>query len=92
MPPLPLRYTGREAVAQFFGMIPPAGPDRFRIIPTRANRQPALAVYRLDSDGHAYRAWGVWVLSTDGDAIAEISAFVDPMLLPVFGLPTEIEP
>jgi len=60
---------------------------RFRIVPTLANRQPALAVYRRDSEAGGYRAWGIWVLTTDGDAIAEIAAFVDPTLLPRFGLP-----
>ena len=91
MPPLPLRYTGREAVTEFFATIPAGGAlDRFRLIPTRANRQPALAVYRRDPEGQTYRAWGMFVLSVDGDAIAEITAFVDPMLVPVFGLPTEL--
>ena len=87
MPPLPLRYIGRDAVADFLATIlTPGAPDRFHRIPTRANRQPAMAVYRLDPDG-TYRAWGIWVLSLDGDAIAEISAFVDPTLLAEFGLP-----
>jgi hypothetical protein len=65
-------------------------PGRFRVIPTRANRQPALAVYRRDAPGAVYRAWGIWVVTTDGDAIAKITAFIDPMLLPGFGLPTEL--
>jgi RNA polymerase sigma-70 factor (ECF subfamily) len=92
MPPLPLRYTGRESVAEFFATIPAGGAlDRFRLAPTRANRQPAVAVYRLDLEGQTYRAWGMFVLSADGDAIAEITAFADPTLLPLFGLPTELE-
>jgi RNA polymerase sigma-70 factor (ECF subfamily) len=94
MPPLPVRYTGREAVSQFLATIPARGErDRFHFIPTRANRQPALAIYRLDpdADSHTYRAWGIFVLSADGDAIAEITAFIDPTLLPVFGLPTELD-
>jgi hypothetical protein len=45
MPPLPLRFTGREAVAGFFRTLPHAGHDWFHVIPTRANRQQALAVY-----------------------------------------------
>jgi RNA polymerase sigma-70 factor, ECF subfamily len=95
MPPLPLRYTGRDAVAAFLTTIPPGGPcerQRFRLIPTRANRQPAVAAYRLGPDGEAYRAWGILVLSTDGDAIAEITACVDPTLLPAFGLPSQLAP
>jgi RNA polymerase sigma-70 factor (ECF subfamily) len=90
MPPLPLRFTGRAAVAEFFRSIPLGGRERFRAVPTRANRQPALAVYRLDTEDGVYRAWGVWVLTTDGDEIAEIAAFVDPTLVSQFGLPVQL--
>jgi len=89
MPPLPLRYTGRAAVTAFYAAVPFAGVDRLSFIPTRANRQPAVAVYRLDPDTRMYHALGIWVLRPDGDAIAEITAFVDPALPTVFGLPTE---
>jgi len=91
MPPLPVRYTGREAVTAFLTTVPAGGDrDRFRFIPTRANRQPALAVYQRDPDGQTYRAWGMFILSADGAAIAAITAFVDPTLAPVFGLPAEL--
>lgn len=91
MPPLPLRYAGREAVSEFLATIPaPAERDRFRFIPTRANRQPALGIYRLDPDGHAYNPWAVFVFTADGDAIGEITACIDSRLLAVFGLPTEL--
>jgi RNA polymerase sigma-70 factor (ECF subfamily) len=91
MPPLPVRYTGRKAVARFFATVPAGGRlDRFRYVPTRANRQPALGVYRRDADGSAFRAWGVWVFSLDADAIAEITAFVDATLPSIFGLPAEV--
>ena len=90
MPPLPLRYTGRESVASFFAALPLAGPDVFRVLPTRANRQPARAAYRRLGDSPTYRAWGIWVLTMDVDAIAEVTAFVDPDLLPKFGLPAEL--
>ena len=90
MPPLPLRYAGRDAVAEFFATIPAGGAlDRFRLVPTRANRQPALAIYRLDAESHTFRAWGMFVLGLDGEAIAEITAFVDPRLVPLFGLPDD---
>ncbi len=90
MPLLPLRSTGREAVTELFANRMTGGArDQFRCIPTRANRQPALAVYRRDLDGATYRAQGIWVLSLDGDAIAEITVFRDPRLVPLFGLPTE---
>jgi RNA polymerase sigma-70 factor (TIGR02960 family) len=88
MPPLPLRYAGREAVTAFYAAVSYASPDEFTFLPTHANRQPAVGVYRLEAD--IYRPVGIWVLHPDGDAIAEITAFVDPTLPPRFGLPTEL--
>jgi RNA polymerase sigma-70 factor (ECF subfamily) len=90
MPPLPLRYVGRDAAETFFRSLPMAGPDRFRVLHTRANRQPALAVYRLDTEANVYSAWGIWVLTIDGDAIAQITAFTDPPLLAKFGFPNTL--
>jgi RNA polymerase sigma-70 factor (ECF subfamily) len=93
MPPLPVRYSGREVVAEFLTTIPPAvARDGFRFVATRANRQPALAVYRLDadSDRRAYRAWGMFVFGVDGDSVAEITAFIDPALVPTLGFPSEL--
>jgi RNA polymerase sigma-70 factor (ECF subfamily) len=91
MPPRPLRYSGRAAVTAFLARTP-AGGDRtqFRYLPTRANRQPALAVYRRAAEGQTYRAWGMFVLGIDGEAIAAITAFGDAGLLPAFGLPAEL--
>ena len=88
MPPLPLRYAGVEAVTAFYAAVPYASPDEHAFLPTRANRQPAVGVYRRNAD--IYQAVGIWVLRADGDAIAEITAFVDPTLPPRFGLPTEL--
>ena len=92
MPPLPLRYAGRQAVTDFYGKGPFTTPGPFRLISTRANRQPALAVYRFDSTTDTYQGVGIWVLTIDDDAIAEITTFVDPQLFAAFGLPRDIQP
>jgi RNA polymerase sigma-70 factor (ECF subfamily) len=91
LPPLPLRYSGRAAVTAFLARTPEGG-DRaqFRFLPTRANRQPALALYRRAADGQTYCAWGMFVLGIDGEAIAEITTFGDASLIPAFGLPDEL--
>ena len=60
-------------------------PDLFRVVPTRANGQPALVVYERAGDGR-YEAHGVQVLTLIGARIARITAFNDPGLVPVFGL------
>ena len=58
---------------------------------TRANRQPALAAYGLDAATGTRRAWCVFVLTIEGASIAELTAFLDPTLFPVFGLPMDLE-
>ena len=91
MPPLPRRYSGREAVADFLATIRPRDQRAgFRFVPTRANRRPALAVYLREPDGDAFRGWGIWVLGIEGDAIAEITSFADSALIPAFRLSTEL--
>jgi hypothetical protein len=42
MPPLPLEYVGLEDARRFYAIVA-ARPGRRRLVPTRANGQPALA-------------------------------------------------
>ena len=65
--------------------------ERFRLVPTRANRQPALAAYYRDGDAGAYHAHAVIVLAFEGDAIASLARFADPGLFGRFGLPTTLD-
>ena len=91
MPPFPFRYQGRSSIADFFSSVPAGGAlDQIRLLPTRANRQPALAAYVRDPDDGIHRAYGLMVLTLDGDTIAEITGFADPTLFRLFGLPTEL--
>ena len=92
MPPFPLLFRGRQEIGDFFSTVPLGGRlDQIPLIPTRANRQPALAGYVLDEEAGVYRAYGIQVFSLDGDAIAEITGFGDPSLFPLFGLPSELK-
>src|SRR5262249_61036685 len=46
MPPLPFEYQGRTAAAQFLSAISfRSGSRQFRLVPTRANGQPALGCH-----------------------------------------------
>jgi len=88
-----LRLNGRSTVCQFLGSVPAADQRaKFRFIVTRANRHPALAVYRLDeiAETETYRAVAIVVLTVDGDAAAGIAMFPDPKLMPIFGLPIQL--
>jgi RNA polymerase sigma-70 factor (TIGR02960 family) len=91
MPPFPLRYEGRTAIAEFFSTVPAGGAlDQIRLVPTRANRQPAVAAYQFDQATKTYRAYGIMVLTVGDGAIAEITGFADATLLRFFDLPAEL--
>jgi len=88
MPPQPSWYQGRDAIGVFLGRFPLAPDRRFRLVPTGANGQPALAGYIWRTS--SFEAESILVLTLRGDAIEEITAFRDPGLFPLFGLPGEL--
>ena len=85
MPPIPTWFTGHRAVTGFLASRI-LRPDLWRLLPSRANGQPALLVYKRGGDG-SYRAYGVHVLTVTGSRIARITAFIDPALVATFGFP-----
>jgi RNA polymerase sigma-70 factor (TIGR02960 family) len=84
MPPIPTWFTGRPAVVGFLARRV-LRTNMWRIVPTRANGQPAFVAYRRVDDGR-YEAYDVQVLTLIGDRISRITAFNDPSLIPTFGL------
>jgi RNA polymerase sigma-70 factor (ECF subfamily) len=86
MPPEPMWLSGRAAVGTFLGGRVLAEPGRFRLVPAPANGQPGLATYLRGPDG-AFHAEALQVLTTAGGRVARITAFRDPGLFAVFGLP-----
>jgi RNA polymerase sigma-70 factor (TIGR02960 family) len=87
MPPLPLEYRGRPAVADFLTVICHGDSRRYRLVTTGANRQRAFGCYRADAYAPIWRAHGLLVLTLAADGIAAITRFVDNSLLTHFGLP-----
>ncbi|MFI6316911.1 RNA polymerase subunit sigma-70 [Nonomuraea sp. NPDC050556] len=87
MPPIPLEYHGRDAVAALCACILRAGPG-FDLVPTRANGQPAFGAYLRTPDG-IRRGTGLLLLTLRGDFICGITRF-DGSVLPWFGLPTAL--
>jgi RNA polymerase sigma-70 factor, ECF subfamily len=82
MPPIPTWFAGRDAVVGFLaGRVLPG--RRWRLVPTRANGQPAFVVYERVGAGR-FEPYGVQVLTVLGVRIARITAFNDPGLVPVF--------
>ena len=86
MPPMPFEYQGREAAAGFFSAIAARGKRAWRLVPARANGQPALAVYGQDPVAGVWHANGLLVLALSGNQISEIIRF-DASVLAGFGLP-----
>ena len=88
MPPSPLQYRGRSAIAAFLREVASwRGERRYRLIATRANSQPAFGCYRTDAHAPVAHPQGLLVLTLEGDRIAAITNFLDTSVLPHFGLP-----
>jgi RNA polymerase sigma-70 factor (TIGR02960 family) len=90
MPPERMRVAGARAIGEFFGSVPQDGRlDEIRLLPTSANRQPALAAYSSGVDGK-HRPYGLMVLQIENDLITGIVGFPDPWLFEQCGLPSEL--
>lgn len=88
MPPYPHAYHGREAIGKFLRASAGwRGTRRFRLVPTRANSQPAFGCYLQDSPGATAQAAGLIVLTLDNDRLSRITRFVDATVFRHFGLP-----
>ncbi len=84
MPPLPLEYQGRDLAYRFFTAI--WGGRSYRLVPTRANGQPAFGLYARDPQAGTYRAVGLLTATLAGQQISELTRF-ETSVLPRFGLP-----
>jgi RNA polymerase sigma-70 factor, ECF subfamily len=91
MPPELVAILGRDQVLHFLSTVPAEGRlDLIRLLPTRANGQPALAAYLPDDTGRP-RQYGLMVFTVADDGIAEITAFPQARLLDAFGLPPALD-
>jgi RNA polymerase sigma-70 factor (ECF subfamily) len=86
MPPTPTWYDGRQAVVAFHAQLF-AAQYEWRLLVTRANRQPAVAFYTRRPGESEYRASGIDVLRIEAGLVARIDAFLLPQLFSAFGLP-----
>ncbi len=91
MPPEPLEYQGPVAIGRFLSTVPAGGAlERIRLVPTRANLQPAFGCYLEDPQAPIAHAYGLMVLTLEGDRVAAITGFIDSSVFPLFGLPRTI--
>jgi RNA polymerase sigma-70 factor (ECF subfamily) len=89
MPPQPTWFTGGELIGRFLRSRVLTEPGRFRMIPTAANGQPALAAYLRGGDG-VYRAHSICVLGIAAARVTRVTSFNDPGLFVTFGLPQAV--
>jgi RNA polymerase sigma-70 factor (ECF subfamily) len=88
MPPEPLEYQGHDAIAAFLSHAFQARwQTRHRLVPTRANGQPAFGHYIPDPQSGIVRGVGMLVLTVEGGQITQITRFGGAALLAHFGLP-----
>jgi RNA polymerase sigma-70 factor (TIGR02960 family) len=87
MPPIPLEYQGRDAVARLCASVLRPG-RRFDLVPARANGQPAFGAYLRAPTGIRHGT-GLLVLTLTGDRIRGITRF-ENSVLPWFGLPRSL--
>ena len=86
MPPLPLEYQGRELAARFLTATAFRPGWTARLIPARANGQPAFGFYARDPATGRYYTVGLMVLTLSGGQISAMTRF-DASTLPRCGLP-----
>jgi RNA polymerase sigma-70 factor (TIGR02960 family) len=87
MPPIPLEYHGRDAVARFcVSLMRRRSHD---LVPTRANGQPAFGAYLRAPTGGIRHGTGLFVLTLTSDRICALTRF-DSGVLHWFGLPQSL--
>ncbi|MBV9794303.1 MAG: sigma-70 family RNA polymerase sigma factor [Actinobacteria bacterium] len=86
MPPAMLEYRGIDVARRFFAAVILRPGRSYRVVPTRANGQPAFGMYMADPHTDVFRAYGLLVVTIADDRITAVTGF-NASVLPRFGLP-----
>jgi RNA polymerase sigma-70 factor (ECF subfamily) len=86
LPPSAIWFAGEAAKAGAVAGL--FSPGDWRMAPTRANGQPAAAVWLRGPDGR-HHPYGLAVLTVSTSGIAGITAIADPALVALFGFGPE---
>jgi RNA polymerase sigma-70 factor (TIGR02960 family) len=82
MPPEPMEYVGPAEIQRFLSTVPARGAlQRFKLVTTRANGQPAFGCYLRLPDG-PLRAYGFMVLTLGGRKVRRSPASPTPASSP----------
>ena len=85
LPPEPVEFRGPLAIAGYLRAH--LGGQEVKLVPTRANNQPALALYLPDPCTPIWRVSSLVVLTLRGSRVCLITRFGDRGLFARFGLP-----
>lgn len=89
MPPRPGQHQGMEPVKRWFATAVFREGQRFRLVPTRANGQPAFGVYLFSPSSPVAQASKLIVVTLTGSWISAIT-FFESAEMARFGLPPSI--
>jgi RNA polymerase sigma-70 factor (TIGR02960 family) len=91
MPPNTLATDGRHDFVKMCrdAFVGPEAIGHFRLVATRANRQPAAAEYVRAPGEDVYKALGIDVLTIEDERIVAVTTF-EAHLFGAFGLPAEL--
>jgi RNA polymerase sigma-70 factor, ECF subfamily len=90
MPPEPYEYQGPNAIRALLLNMEIRRGVPLRLVPTRANTQPAFGCYLPSPQTDIARPYGLFVLTLQGDKISAITRFTDSSVFPIFGLPRKL--
>lgn len=90
MPPFSLWLEGRDNIIGWF--VGRGSECRgSRMIPVVANGQPAFGQYRPSGPGGRFEPWALQVIDIVDGRITGTTAYVEPALFPLFGLPPTVD-
>jgi RNA polymerase sigma-70 factor (ECF subfamily) len=87
MPPLPVWFQGRAAIAEWLATTIFIPGRNFRLLPTHANGSPAFGLYRRQAGEEIYQLFGLLVLGVEGERISSVVGFLEVSSLSCFALP-----
>jgi RNA polymerase sigma-70 factor, ECF subfamily len=91
MPPYTGWYQGNENIGRLIDSQCPGGRHDMRMVPTRANGQPAFGLYMRGPDGR-FHPFHLQVLTLGADGVEHVGAFFGAPLFETFGLPASLPP
>ena len=91
MPPFTGWYQGAENIGRLIDTQCPGGVHDMRMVPTRANGQPAFGLYMRGEDG-SFHPFQLQVLTVGASGVEHVGAFFEPSLFARFGLPPSLPP